>query len=715
MADKLSPEDKAKKLDLLKKKLELLKLQAQQQQQERPANPNNEIEFADVPTIAEMPIPGVFQNPDAMSFKQMLSAKFGPTLTDNPDTITDIYKNNLPGSTFSEDKFGNRLIEYKGQKYYYNKPGKFDAADLTRIVNPLNVGVGAATLGTGGTAGIPAGMIVGGLTAAGTSAGEDILAHQAAKDPNAVESFAQQTVDQVDPWKALISGGIGTVLPLAPAALKGTSTFVKNMVGLGDDISKLNPDVRNVLLRNLEIDNATPRSVTAMHPEQTLGETGPAMEGVAKGYFANPKGGIDEALGVLEQRNAGTNAAVNNTVNRTLGSEVSARDTLVKRIYKNKQDTMEPKYSKLWAKNNDPVDVRPVINDIDRMLSDAGDNTAEAKLLLKYRNMLVEKKAQPKIASKREPVTDPKTGKTIYYKDIPGQEATPETYVTNARVIHKIKNDLNDTLKFGFEDVKSGAIKNGAGKKVAQQLSDVLSDTVPGYKNLSQESAKYYKQADAVDLGYDLFDAGKDAVSPEALTEILNDEANANLKPYIAAGARARVENALGTKSNDLQAVKQVLADEGDWRRFGMNQLFGKDKVDELSREVVARQKMRDYYANNVKNSQTAQRTFGEQTVAEGAKGVQLFPDVQPSANLTGMAVRTGLSGAEKTTNFFRGLGKGDYYTDLGRSISMQGDVKNQFVKKLLENEWRRIGRNKLSSAGAPMVATGLLGAYNGQ
>lgn len=173
-----------------------------------PANAKPQLEFADAPTIANMPIPGAMDKDFSnSSWGDVLAAKFGPYFTDDPLARQKILAKNLPGAKAVNDKFGNPMVEYKGEKYYTSRPGEFDATDLTSGVVRSSAAlpiaaaaVPAAELAGGGTL---AYMGANALAGGAASVGEDVLANKAGGE------------NQVNLKKAGVNAAASALIPLA--------------------------------------------------------------------------------------------------------------------------------------------------------------------------------------------------------------------------------------------------------------------------------------------------------------------------------------------------------------------------------------------------------------------------------------------------------------------------------------------------------------------
>jgi hypothetical protein len=505
----------------------------------------------------------------------------------------------------------------------------------------------------------------------------------------------------IDPKKAAISAGIGAVLPAAISAIPGVYNFGRNILGFGDQLSKLHPETRAALLEKLAADEISGQSVTALHPELTLAEAGPNMLATAQGAVTEPKNTAVRAfIDLLRQRNEGTNAALGREVESALGPAGPDQLALAKALNAEKSLDLNPKYAQIWQTATD-VDPSSVVKRIDSMLSKTDPSTAEGRVLTAFKSKLVSAPAQP---AQRVPVLDPRTGKLIRYRDIP---AKPAQYVTDPQVLHSIKRDLGSTLIFGDASlgVDAAAVKQGAAKKAYESLGSLLKYKVPGYRQATADAENFFKRIEGLKLGYDVLDVGKTAVPPGEF----NAQVTPQNIPDVTAGARARIENTLGTKANDLQALKGAIAEPGDWRRQALERLYGPDAVNRLAGAVDLRQTMRSNYGKLYEGSQTAIRTANAADVARRAEGSNIKKLLPTSTNLTGLTLNTTAAAYDKLKNIIPALGKESYYPSLTNALGLQGPERDLFVKRLLESEANRRGRNAASASLAPIIP-GLLG-----
>lgn len=175
---------------------------------QKPAASNGpQLEFPDAPTTSRIQLPGLavwngkdVEGNEGLSVGGKAATLFGTLMTDNPKARQQIYAKHLPGAKAVEDKFGNPMIEYKGERFYTSRPGEFDGMDAGRLA--AGVAASVPLMAAGGPAG-PVGMaVMGGLTNAGMSLGEDYLTRQAGGE-----------AQEIDYGKAGTSAAIGAALP----------------------------------------------------------------------------------------------------------------------------------------------------------------------------------------------------------------------------------------------------------------------------------------------------------------------------------------------------------------------------------------------------------------------------------------------------------------------------------------------------------------------
>lgn len=648
------------------------------------------VEYPNLNTIAELPVPGALDPSwKNSSWGNILAAKFGPTFTSDPEAAREILFKNLPGAEKAADIYGNHAINYQGKSYYIDKPG-FNARDLSRIFNPISAAAMLAAVPTAG-ASIPAAAALGGGISGLTSVAEDAAAKAAGsgKDIN---------------WlNAAKAAGFGFAAPVVQAGTAGAITAGRNITGFGNNVTTLNPNARDLILGSLKREGTTPQNIQNLHPDFTLAEANRGLLADTQGAVRQNPGGMSPLVETMKTRNEATNQALRRDVNTILGPEGLDQKTLSAALREEGKAILDPIYQGLW-KNAKPVDSKSVVSRIDDLLAKTEPSTAEGRLLSDLRSKLVAQPAQPGAPAQRIPRELPNG--TIY-ETKPATASTPEQYVSDPQILHSIKYDLGQALKFGSPQlgIVANSVKNGAGKTVYGELSDLLKNKVPGYADATNKAEEFVNRVQGVKQGYELFRGGENATHPNVFNDIVNEGSF----PDIRAGARARISNALGTRENDLAALKNILQGSGDFNRQNLERLYGKETVDRLANEVSARSQMRTNYGKIAAGSETATNLLGAERVAEHQQGINTASIIPKESNAFGLAGHYGLRGIDAASNAIRNFGKGEYYSDLATRMGLQGAERDAFVKRLYADEERRIGINR-RAAGSAAFVPGLLG-----
>lgn len=84
-----------------------------------------------------------------------------------------------------------------------------------------------------------------------------------------------------------------------------------------------------------------------------------------------------------------------------------------------------------------------------------------------------------------------------------------------------------------------------------------------------------------------------------------------------AAGLRMAVEQAVGTKENDLQALRNATQGANGWNSQNLGHVFGQAPVDNVNRDIAAELRMRDTYGKVTQNAETARRTAMAKALAD--------------------------------------------------------------------------------------------------
>jgi len=113
---------------------------------------------------------------------------------------------------------------------------------------------------------------------------------------------------------------------------------------------------------------------------------------------------------------------------------------------------------------------------------------------------------------------------------------------------------------------------------------------VPGIKEIDAQYAELARQGKAVDTGQQLLDTGRTAPRPSEVDEMMTSGAlpqGMQIGPSavplrLSQGTRAEIDRIIGTNIRDINAMKRIVAGEGNWNRDRLVSVFGQEKADRL-------------------------------------------------------------------------------------------------------------------------------------
>jgi hypothetical protein len=262
----------------------------------------------------------------------------------------------------------------------------------------------------------------------------------------------------------------------------------------------------------------------------------------------------------------------------------------------------------------------------------------------------------------------------------------------NAEVLHKIKGELDNVIEYDAPGlgVPAGALsrQQAALKQMRFRVNDALENQVPGYLEANRESAMLARRGDAVDLGTQYLGSGKTTPSPERFAAAFNPLEQGE-KISFAKGSRGEIERVLGTKANDLQALRGELQGEGGWNTGKIATVHGQPAADELVGTVDRNLKFRDTHNKVVENAQTAQRTAAKEAMAPRPPGE--LPLINPNMTAIGLA----LGGAKKGLNAAYNAVRPDQtrsYGEVAKILTEQGSQRDARLQSIVEPRAAREG-----------------------
>ena len=271
----------------------------------------------------------------------------------------------------------------------------------------------------------------------------------------------------------------------------------------------------------------------------------------------------------------------------------------------------------------------------------------------------------------------------------------------DASILHKVKQELDAVINYDAPGlgVPAGALQHQQGslKLLRGKINALLEGQVPGYAQANAVSHALANQADAVKAGTQYLGSGKTIASPQRFASEFGP-LSAEEKAAFAQGSRGEIDRILGTKANDLQALKGELQGEGGWNTAKIAQVHGQDAADALVASVDRNLKFRDTYNKVVENSQTAQRQAAAKAMKPDPSSET--PLVNPNMTLTGVGGTLAKKAAVGIANALLRKDPTASYGEIAKVLTAQGDTRDAYIRAISDV----LSRRQANAALAPVV-----------
>jgi hypothetical protein len=502
----------------------------------------------------------------------------------------------------------------------------------------------------------------------------------------AVPSVTSETAGQLtkgtpfEPW-ARVAGGI-----LGGSASPGAVKYSSNLVQGGAD--GMSRGASRHLVDALSADSApaVQQRMGQLGSDAMLADAGPAFLGKAQGATLNSDEGRSILGNALTARNEGTNQRIMGDVNRALGPAEDPQ-TVTNAIREHRTNVDNRAYPAALG-NAPDVQTAPILQQIDDMIPRSVG--MERRALTNLREMMMTTERRPLLDAQGHPQYDNLGNER--FRDVPVSQ-------NDAEVLHKIKGELDNVIEYDAPGlgVPAAALtrQQGALKHLRGELNGALEDQVPGYLEANRQSAALARRGTAVDLGTQYLGSGKTTASPGRFADEFT-----RLEPgeqiAFAKGSRGNIERVLGTKANDLQALRGELQGEGGWNTDKIATVHGQPAADELAGSVDRNLKFRDTYNKVVENSQTAQRQAAARAMKPEPSSET--PLLNPNMSLTGFAATLGKKTANAALNAMR-PDPTKSYGEVARVLSAQGSQRDRHLAALVDALSRKQANAKIGSS----------------
>lgn len=608
---------------------------------------------------------------------RLLENGFFLGLGDRARAVMDAGTEAASGNGFN---YGTNLKREQGETE------QFEAAHP--VAAPVLEGVGSAVAPAGAIAAASKGVGLGAKMLYGAGAGAGIGGVQSAINSKDYTDLPQ--VARNAGTGAVINGVIGGAIPAVGKVIGAGYNAATNAIrGRVDGMSS---GAGSHLVNAVEADGpaAVQQRLRELGPDATLADAGPALLGKAQGASLNSDEGRSVLQGALTARNEGTNARIQSDVNRALGPAEDPQ-TVTNAIRDHRSAVDSVNYPA--ALDNAPsVKTAPIMRDLYDRIDQAPVGSAEHKALTSLSKMMTKIEREPMLDGGGFPVYD-RLGNEKFM-DVPYSH-------DDANVLHKVKQELDNVITYDAPGlgVPAGALtrQQGALKQMRSAINDALEQQVPGYANANRVSAALARRGDAVELGTQYLGAGKTTASPGRFsTEFGRLEPGEQIA--FAKGSRGNVERVLGTKANDLQALRSELQGEGGWNTAKIATVHGQPAADALVNTVDRNLKFRDTYNKVVENSQTAQRNAAAKEMKpDPSTDTPLF---NPNSTLAGMGVTIAKKGVQGAFNALTRSDPTRSYGEVARALTEQGPARDARLTSIID----ALGRRKGNAAAAPAV-----------
>lgn len=600
------------------------------------------------------------------------------------------------GAVIGAGSYGDNLKKEQDETEQFRKEHPIAAPVLegvSSVATPLGA-IGAASKGTTLLSktllGMGAGAGLGGIQGAIDSKDWTDL-------PQTAKSAATGTA---------IGATIGGAIPVVGRAIGGGYRAIADAItGKAEGVSRR---ASGHLVNAMEADGpaAVRAQLDRLGPDAMLADAGPAFLGKAQGASLNSDEGRSILQNALTARDKGTNVRIQDDVNRALGP---AEDPLtVTNAIKARRSEIDSVAYPRALDNAPAVQTANILGQLEDMIPRSVG--LEQRALQTLRDMMTRFERRPRLDASGHPMYDNRGH--MLWDDVPVSQ-------NDASVLHKVKQELDNVIEYDAPGlgVPASAFRTQQAslKELRFLLNNALERQVPGYAEANRASASLARRAEAVDLGTKYLGDGKTTASPGRFLDEF-EQLEAGERIAFGKGSRGEIERKLGTKANDLQALRSELQGEGGWNTAKIATVHGDDAADELMRTVERNLKFRDTHHKVVENSQTAQRQAASNAMKTSS--VNESDIVKPEGSAVGMLLtalkRAGVKGYNAVTEAAQNRARGE----VARVLSATGAERDRHVAAILDAINSR-GRNAASAPaagdiGALTAALLANGAYRG-
>ena len=337
-------------------------------------------------------------------------------------------------------------------------------------------------------------------------------------------------------------------------------------------------------------------------PLGMLADTTHPLAGLAKGVASKPEG--MPLVDALRARDLGTNGRLLADVDASIGEAPLLSN--IKTTIQDNRDNLSPYYTQA-LNGAKAVNTQPLADSLDSSIADVRGPAAKA--IKEVRGFL----------------------------NIPGTDQLDP----NPRALLATRNAIDGLMT---NETNPQVIRHLSQSRVA--VDNELTNAVPGIKDVDAMGQELHRQDSALGDGSMVLDGGKTAIDPRDFSQTLAagvQPAGTLVGPSAVPlrtqqSVRADINRMVGTKANDLVALRNMTQGEGGWNKQKMYDLYGQEPADGVFDSIDQNSHFRATNNDILGGSQTAQRL-------EAAKSMddQLAPTtddlIKPNSTLFGMGL----------------------------------------------------------------------------
>ncbi|QTO00589.1 hypothetical protein J8E27_11820 [Brucella sp. 458] len=371
-------------------------------------------------------------------------------------------------------------------------------------------------------------------------------------------------------------------------------------------------------------------------PDAMLMDLGPNLQRQAGALAATPGRAQEIVREAVGHRNAGANQRVISGLDDALGPVVNPRG--VNDAIRQGQRDLAPAYEEAF-KNALPVDTS--------VLADS-----------------LEKQAYTMRGPAQKAAKDVRSWLNI---------AQGDALDSNPYTLLQTRNAIDGRLAVET-DPQAIAVFSSA----RQQVDDALARNVPGIKMADAQYRELARQNEGLRTGVKALDSGREALRPDELQQAITEGVNPEGLMVGPSGntfrmqqaARADIDRQVGTKANDVVALRNVLKGEGDWNRDRIGMLFGQDRADKALNLLEREARFADTSHIVTRNSETAARNAAMQELGAEAAPKFGMREATMAGGAMGAARSVAMRAVDKVADALLGNSRIANNTSLADAIS---------------------------------------------